>query len=155
MFDRFPDQVSYIDFDEYFIMPKSFEIWNGGKMQERGKTNSSFGVKKVKVKNPEMDNIEVRLSSDLRSLTLPNFASFDMAIRTSDRYLMAVLPLNSNVEFNLAYKAFLGNFPFRTRNRKTFSKYEPNTCSLFFIKGVPSKITFGLPMAEILVEFSI
>jgi hypothetical protein len=154
MYDKFNER-RYVSLGAFQFSSSHYEIWSGGQLVKSDKIQSIISFKTLASDFPSEDGIEVSLSTFLPIAVIANKLYFDVGYTNNDRVLLGIIPNSSNCEHNDSFKAFVTYAPLRTRQQKIFRINEPHACSVFFINGIPSKVTFSIALSKMLIEFYI
>jgi len=151
MFDKHSGR-QVINFGDFSFNSKRFEVWQGGQMINSGDLKTTINFETLS-QRPSIACIRVSLSTLLLETILAHSFYFDISFTSNDRIFAAIVPDKSNCENYNSYAAFKSTALGITRPSKTFEFNEPYVCSIFTINNIPNKITFGLPIAQSLIEF--
>lgn len=152
MYDKQSDG-EIVPIDVLRFKSTNYEIWKGGFMIEKADMATSIEIISNSAAAITVDGIDVKIETDLSEDEIRHRMKFDVAVTSRDRFLLCIVPSDSNAVVISSFKRFLSLVPFRTREHKSFASNEPHACSIFFVNGNPEKITFTVTLSETLIEF--
>jgi hypothetical protein len=147
-FDSF-EPYNGIKKQPFAFCPNRYEIWMKGELIDSGKTKNEI-VAEVKLAN-KTEIVEVTFSDSTLYKEMSNLNEFDAFISLSDRLMLCIVPLETNV-WNGGITSLLNTIG-HTRKEKNFKSNEPYCCNIFTIKGCVAKLTFSFSNPEKLLEF--
>lgn len=130
--------------------PNSYEVYQGGKLIDRGCTSMNIRVRSCCKNSVQQDNIRVFIDNNNLSSILENMASFDIVMTLQDRFIALILPEISNID-DVMFTTFrwIVNC---TRKEKNFREKEPLCMSMFTDNGRVVKMSFKVYSPETLIE---
>lgn len=133
--------------------PNSFEVYQGGRLINRGLTSMKI---KVRANNKSIvcnNNIQISIENNNLSNILDSTAFFDIVITLHDRFIALILPEQSNID-DIMFKTFKWAVSC-TRDEKHFKEKEPLCMSIFTENGKVVKMNFKVYFPETLIELSL
>lgn len=130
--------------------PNSFEVYQGGRLINRGHTSMKI---KVMANNKSIvcqDNIRITIEDNNLSNILNSTAFFDVVMTLHDRFIALILPEQSNID-DIMFETFK-HIVSCTRDEKHFRDKEPLCMSMFTENGNVVKISFKVYHPETLIE---
>lgn len=152
MYDKYSER-QIIDFGEYTFESNRYEIWKDGQIIKSASIPTSISMKTIGNKIPSPNAIKISLSTVLQESLIAHRMYFDVSYTNGDRVLLAIIASNSNCSTYDSYTTFVAYAPVITRQQKDFNHNEAFACSIFSIDNVPDKISFSLPVSELLIAF--
>ncbi len=152
MYDKFSER-QYVTLGQFQFTSSKYEIWSGGQLIKSANVPTTISFNTLASNFPSENGIEVSLSTFLPENVIANKMYFDVGYTNNDRILLGIIPNSSNCEKNDSFEAFVAYAPLKTRQYKAFKNNEPHACSLFFINGIPNKVTFSIALSKVLIEF--
>ena len=148
LFDKF-QPFQRLQKQDFTFQPTRYEIWRGGEVVSKGKTNSIINARIVSVEKEE--KIEVSFNDINLNFDLANKNIYDEFVTANDRLQLITIPNETNSE-NVGIEIFKITIG-ATRNVKNFNSDEPYCCNLFMKNGRIAKVTFSYSSPEKLIEF--
>lgn len=133
--------------------PSLFEVYQGGRLVNRGLTSMKITVRANDKSVVCQDNIRIAIENNNLSNILDSTASFDIVMTLHDRFIALILPEQSNVD-DVMFETF--KFAINcTRGEKHFKAKEPLCMSMFTENGNVVKMSFKVYSPETLIELSL
>lgn len=133
--------------------PNTFEVYQGGRMINHGRTSMKIRVRAVNRDSVSQDNIVVAIEDNDLSNIMASTASFDVIMTLHDRLIAYILPRHSNID-DIMFTTFKWVVSY-TRDEKHFEDKEPLCMCMFTENGRVVKMSFKVYSPETLIELLI
>lgn len=133
--------------------PNTFEVYQGGRMINHGRTSMKIRVRAVNRDSVSQDNIVVAIEDNDLSNIMASTASFDVIMTLHDRLIAYILPRHSNID-DIMFTTFKWVVSY-TRDEKHFEDREPLCMCMFTENGRVVKMSFKVYSPETLIELLI